>query len=97
MVDPVSIAAIWQGRNAKGILAIPAISKITAKGQTTAPREVRAVLNSKPGDLIPWEVEPDGGVAVRRIQPLNAEYLQAVQGTLSEWRTAEDEGAYGRL
>jgi AbrB family looped-hinge helix DNA binding protein len=76
---------------------MPAISKITAKGQTTVPQEVRAALKSKPGDLIAWDVEPDGRVAVRRIQAADMEYLQAVQGTLSEWRTAEDERAYGDL
>ena len=51
---------------------MPVISKITAKGQTTVPQEVRAALNSKPGDLIAWEVEPDGRVAVRRIQPVES-------------------------
>ena len=76
---------------------MPAISKITAKGQTTVPREVRTALKSKPGDLIVWEIEPNGRVAVRRIQPLDVEYLLAVQGTLSEWHTAEDEKAYGKL
>ena len=74
-----------------------AISKITAKGQTTVPQEVRQALKSKPGDLLAWEVEPGGRVAVRRIQPLDVEYLRAVEGTLSEWRTAEDEKAYGKL
>ena len=76
---------------------MPAISKITAKGQTTVPQEVRAALKSKPGDLIAWDVASDGRVAVRRIQPADIEYLQAVQGTLSEWGTAEDEQAYGKL
>jgi antitoxin PrlF len=76
---------------------MPAISKITAKGQTTVPQEVRTALKSKPGDLIAWEIEPNGRVAVRRIQPLDVEYLKAVQGTLSEWHTAEDEKAYGNL
>ena len=76
---------------------MPAISKITAKGQTTVPQEIRKALKSKPGDLIAWEIEPNGRVAVRRIQPLDIEYLQAVQGTLSEWHTAEDEKVYGKL
>jgi antitoxin PrlF len=72
---------------------MPAISKITAKGQTTVPREVRAALKSKPGDLIAWDVAPDGRVAVRRIQPADIEYVQAVQGTMSEWGTAQEEQA----
>ena len=74
-----------------------AVSKITAKGQTTVPRQVREALRSKPGDLLAWEVESDGRVAVRRIQPLDVEYLQAVEATMSEWNTAEDEAAYGDL
>jgi antitoxin PrlF len=76
---------------------MPAISKITAKGQTTIPHQVRTALNIGPGDLLAWEIDPDGRVAVRRIQPLDVEYLQAVQGTLSEWHTADDEKAYGKL
>jgi len=76
---------------------VTTISKITAKGQTTVPREVRTALKSGPGDLIAWDIGSDGRVAVRRIQPLDVEYLQAVQGTLSEWHSAEDEKAYGEL
>jgi len=74
-----------------------AITKITAKGQTTVPREVRAALKSKPGDMIAWEVEANGRVAVRRVQPLDIEYLKVVQGTLSKWQTAENEKAYAKL
>lgn len=74
-----------------------AISKITAKGQTTVPQEVRAALQSKPGDLLAWEVDTNGRVAVRRVQPVDVEYLKAVESTMSEWRTAEDEAAYGDL
>lgn len=76
---------------------MPTISKITAKGQTTVPQEIRAALDSKPGDLLAWDIEPDGRVAVRRINPIDLEYLQAIQGTLSEWHTAEDDKAYGKL
>jgi antitoxin PrlF len=76
---------------------MPAISKITAKGQTTIPQEIRTALKSKPGDLIAWEIEPNGRIAVRRIQPLDVAYLQGVHDTFYEWNTVEDEKAYGRL
>jgi antitoxin PrlF len=76
---------------------MPAISKITAKGHTTIPHQVRTALNIRPGDLLAWEIELDGRVAVQRIQPLDVEYLQAVQGTISEWDTADDRKAYGKL
>ena len=74
-----------------------AIAKITAKGQTTIPQNVRAALNVAPGDLIAWEVGADAAVTVRRVQPMDLEYLRAVQGTLSEWAGVADEEAYRGL
>jgi bifunctional DNA-binding transcriptional regulator/antitoxin component of YhaV-PrlF toxin-antitoxin module len=74
-----------------------AIAKITAKGQTTIPQEVRAALQVGPGDLIAWEVGADGTATVKRVRPLDIEYLRAVEGTLSEWAGAADEEAYREL
>ena len=74
-----------------------AVAKITAKGQTTIPQDIRAALHVKPGDLIAWEVAADGTATVRRVQPLDADYLSAVEATLSEWDSAADEKAYGDL
>lgn len=74
-----------------------AVAKVTTKGQTTIPQEVRAALQVAPGDLLAWEIGPDGTVTVRRVQPLDLEYLRAVEGTLSEWNTAADEEAYRDL
>ena len=76
---------------------MPAIAKITSKGQTTIPAEVRESLNFNPGDLLEWEVNADGSARVRRIQPLDLEYMRAVEGTLTEWGCAEDEEAYRGL
>ena len=74
-----------------------ALAKITAKGQTTIPQDVRAALRVGPGDLIAWEVEDDGTATVRRVQPLDVEYLRALEGTLGEWSGAADEEAYRDL
>ena len=74
-----------------------AIGKVTAKGQTTIPRDVRSVLGMAPGDLIAWDIDPDGTVRVRRVQPADLEYLHAIEGTLSEWSGAADEEAYREL
>jgi antitoxin PrlF len=71
-----------------------AVAKITAKGQTTIPQGVRLALKVSAGDLIAWEVGTDGTATVRRLQPLDLEYLRAVQGTLGEWAGAADEEAY---
>ncbi|MBV5333702.1 type II toxin-antitoxin system PrlF family antitoxin [bacterium] len=74
-----------------------AVAKITAKGQTTIPQNVRAALHVSAGDLIAWEVGADGTATVRRVQPLDLDYLRAVEGTLSEWAGRADEEAYRGL
>jgi len=74
-----------------------AIAKITSKGQTTIPQDIRAALHVGPGDLIAWDVAEDGTARVRRVQPLDIEYLRAVEGTLSEWAGEADEEAYRGL
>ena len=74
-----------------------AVAKITAKGQTTIPQDVRAAMHVTAGDLIAWEVGADGTATVRRVQPLDLEYLRAVEGTVSEWSGSADEEAYREL
>jgi bifunctional DNA-binding transcriptional regulator/antitoxin component of YhaV-PrlF toxin-antitoxin module len=74
-----------------------AIAKITAKGQTTIPQDVRVALKVGAGDLIAWEVGTDGIATVRRVQPLDLEYVRALEGTLGEWAGAADEEAYRGL
>ena len=74
-----------------------AIAKITAKGQTTIPHDVRAALHVAPGDSIAWEVDAEGVATVRRVRPVDLEYLKAIEGTLSEWSDTADEEAYRDL
>lgn len=76
---------------------MPTIAKITSKGQTTIPVEIRESLGFNPGDLLEWAINADGSAKVRRIQPLDLEYMRAVEGTLTEWGCAEDEEAYRGL
>jgi AbrB family looped-hinge helix DNA binding protein len=73
-----------------------ALSKLTSKGQTTIPREVRDKLALKPGDLIAFEMQGDA-VQIRKVEPLDIGYLRAVQTTLSEWESPEDAEAYDDL
>ena len=40
-------------------------STITAKGQTTVPADVRALVNAEPGTRLVWSVMPDGTIIVR--------------------------------
>jgi antitoxin PrlF len=73
------------------------VTKISAKGQTIVPREIRALLDLQPGDLIAWEPMANGCVRLRRVQPLDVEYLGAMDSTLSEWGSGADEDAYRDL
>ena len=74
-----------------------AVAKITAKGQTTIPQDIRAALHVGAGDFIAWEVGADGTATVRRVQPMDIDYLRAVEGTLSEWAGSADEEAFREL
>ena len=76
---------------------MPTIAKVTVKGQTTIPREIRVALQIKPGDLLLWETGDEGVAKVRRVQPLDLAYLRAVEGTLGEWSSQADEEAYRGL
>lgn len=40
-------------------------STITAKGQTTVPADVRALVHAGPGTRLVWAVMPDGTIIVR--------------------------------
>jgi antitoxin PrlF len=71
-------------------------AKVTSKGQTTIPKEVRKALGLKPGDLILWEVV-EGRAVVRRVEPLDLAYLKALEESLTEWASPEDEEAYRGL
>jgi antitoxin PrlF len=63
--------------------------RVTARGQTTLPRKVRAALSLRPGDRLVYEVK---GVtaAIRKLAPLDAARPRALQSTLSEWKSSED-------
>jgi antitoxin PrlF len=40
-------------------------STITAKGQTTVPADIRALVHAKPGTRLVWSAMPDGTIIVR--------------------------------
>lgn len=72
------------------------LSKVTSKFQATIPLAVRRKLGLKPGDAVVFEIENDS-VRVRRATVLDREYAMALEGTLTEWLSREDEEAYRGL
>ena len=54
------------------------IATITSKGQTTIPKEIRELLNLRPGDRINFMIEADGRVY---IEPLSVK-VEELSGIL---------------
>ena len=71
-------------------------SKLSSKSQVTLPKEIREALGARPGDTIGYEIE-GRVVRLRRLEPFDAAFHQALSNTLSEWASAEDEEAFDAL
>jgi antitoxin PrlF len=74
-----------------------ATSKLTSKGQATFPARVRKRLHLKAGDTVVFEASEAGPVLVRKVEPLDFEFLAALQSTLSEWNSENDDEAFRDL
>ena len=72
-------------------------SKLTEKYQATVPAEVRKALKLLKGDHIAFEVLADDTVVVRKASQSDLEWSRALEGTLSEWASPNDEKAYRDL
>jgi AbrB family looped-hinge helix DNA binding protein len=59
---------------------IPARSKLTSKGQTTVPKEVRSVLKLREGALMEWIINEQDGTAIVRPKTLRAVDLAGFLG-----------------
>ncbi len=71
-------------------------SKVTQKYQATIPQAVREKLEIEKGDRVIFEIE-DEKVVLKKVSPVDWEYLESVSATLSEWSSDADEKAYSDL
>ncbi len=71
-------------------------SRLTKKYQATIPGPVRKRLQLEAGDTIAFDIGDDD-VRVRKARPVDLLFAQALEGTLTEWRSAADEEAYRDL
>ena len=69
------------------------LSKLTSKAQTVIPREIRARLDLKPGDVVRYR-HTDAGVIIDKLPPQSDEDTLA---SFSEWASNADERAYADL
>jgi antitoxin PrlF len=72
------------------------VSKLSAKGQITIPKEIRKSLGIAPGDLVTYELQGQY-IKIRRITPFDAAFHSAISETLEEWNSPDDEEAFNDL
>lgn len=73
-----------------------AISTLTQKGQATVPVQIRNFLGLSEGDKIDFEI-CNNQVVIRKVTPLDIEYLNSLESTLEEWNSEKDNEAYNDL
>jgi len=73
-----------------------ATSKLTKKYQVTVPLAVRKKLKLNAGDTIVFDIEKDT-IKLRKARPIDIEFSSALNPTLSEWESKNDEEAYSDL
>jgi AbrB family looped-hinge helix DNA binding protein len=79
-------------------MTVMTTSKITSKGQTTIPKEIREALHAGGGDTLAFEPQGDGTVMVRKVQPFDLTWHDALSSTFAdEWNSPEDEEAFRDL
>jgi len=71
-------------------------SKISVKGQSTIPGEIRKFLGLKAGDTIGFEIV-DNRVVIRKLQPLDAAFLRLASESFSDWNAPEADEAFRDL
>lgn len=74
-----------------------ASSRLTSKGQATVPASVRRKLQLNPGDTVLFEESRNGAILIRKARQLDIEFLSALESTLSEWNSDNDDQAYRDL
>lgn len=72
------------------------ITTLTSKCQATIPADVRQQLDLHAGDKINF-VLIRARVYIVKVQPFDLAYHQALESTLSEWDSSEDDEAYHDL
>ncbi|OJW47228.1 MAG: AbrB family transcriptional regulator [Alphaproteobacteria bacterium 41-28] len=71
-------------------------SRLTQKHQATIPQDIRKLLELHEGDLVGFEIY-DHQVIVRKVTPLDLEFARALENTLTEWKSEEDDELYADL
>jgi antitoxin PrlF len=71
-------------------------SRLTVKNQATVPKDIREKLGLSSGDTIEYSIEKDK-VFLRKAEPLDHAFAEAIETTMPEWSSKNDEAAYNDL
>lgn len=71
-------------------------SRMTQKHQATIPAPIRKLLDLHGGDLVGFEIH-DKEVIIRKVTTLDLEFAKALEGTVTEWESEEDDKLYSDL
>lgn len=71
-------------------------SRITQKYQVIIPSKIRKALDLHGGDFVGFELH-DNKVFIRKVTLLDLEFVKALQQTVNEWSSKEDDTLYANL
>jgi AbrB family looped-hinge helix DNA binding protein len=71
-------------------------ARISSKGQSTIPAEIRRKLAVRPGDSIGFVIDGER-VTLQKVQPLDAAFLRLATEAFSEWNSPEADEAFRDL
>ena len=71
-------------------------ARSSAEGQVTIPGRIRRAAHLHEGDLLAFSVDGFDRVILERVRPLrgDSDELLAIEATLTEWNSPEDEDAW---
>jgi AbrB family looped-hinge helix DNA binding protein len=73
------------------------LARVTAKGQATIPKRIRDAAHIREGDMLAFDLDSNNRIIIKRIEPPVDAELSALQQTLSEWNSPQDEEAWRDL
>ena len=73
------------------------LARVTAKGQATIPKRIREAAHIREGDMLSCDVDSNSRIIIKRIEPAVNKELLALQETLTEWNSPQDEEAWRDL
>jgi len=73
------------------------LARVTAKGQATIPKRIRDAAHIREGDMLSFDLDSSNRIIIKRIDTSSNVELSALQETLTEWNSPEDDEAWRDL